>query len=162
MDIVIKRERLGSIIPELVPLLEAHFAEASDMAMYSKMDPDWPRYLVADANDQFFMFTARVDGKLIGYAGFWVYFHSHCKTVKVASEDLYYVEPKSRRGLWAAMKLFRFSEAALRAVGCKRIRLTQRKGLSLEGFFGRNGYSVSATEYVKDIGESQNALTHAA
>lgn len=134
-------ERIIEVFGEIKPLLQAHWAE---IAHYPDipLDPDYDRYVQAERNGQLRIFTARHDGKLVGYAIYGVTRGLHYKGSLIAVQDILFVTPAFRRGRIAS-RLIDHVHAHLRAEGVQVVvdhvkaahpalgRLLERKGSEL-------------------------------
>ena len=107
----------GSIIEELKTLIGAHRDEVS---MFSEkiapLDPDWDMYLMLEEKKALFTYTARNNGKLVGYYISFIVNHIHYKQTKVADCDIMYIMPEHRKG-FAGFKLVRGAEKELEEIG---------------------------------------------
>lgn len=117
------RERVQDVMAEIRPLLEAHGAEVGHWDI--PLDIDFNRYLQADDADILRIYTARVDGELVGYAIYFLLFGTHFKSTRSAFEDGFYVMPERRdSGLW--LQLLMYAERELTTDGAKLISQHQK------------------------------------
>src|SRR5689334_18451912 len=82
------RETLTTeLVDELLPLLRAHYLE---IAHYQdiELDPDWDAYAVVQQNNALRVFTARQDGKLVGYCAFFLRKNMHYRKSLQAVNDV--------------------------------------------------------------------------
>lgn len=115
------RERVEEIIPEIRPLLEAQWAEVGRWDM--PLDIDFNRYI--HSGEAVHIYTARVDGSLVGFAIYFLLYGTHFQSVKTAFEDSFYVKPEQRdSGLW--LQLLMYAERELTADGAKLISQHQK------------------------------------
>jgi GNAT superfamily N-acetyltransferase len=108
-----QRERIQGLWDELAPLLEQHWRE---VAFYQDIPlaPDTEVYGMAEDAGRLRCFTAREDGKLIGYSFYFVQQHPHYVGSKVAQQDVIFVDPAKRRGTLGA-RLIAWCDEQLRA-----------------------------------------------
>ena len=108
------RETVAGVLDEIQPLLARHWQE---IATYDDipLDPDYPAYLAADARGVVRVFTARVEGVLIGYGVFFIG-NLHYKSSRIAVQDILFVLPEHRGGR-AGFGLVRHIDASLKAEG---------------------------------------------
>jgi len=95
------RETLTTeLVDELLPLLRAHYLE---IAHYQdiELDPDWDAYAVVQQNNALRVFTARQDGKLVGYCAFFLRKNMHYRKSLQAVNDVIFIS-KDRRGFGSA------------------------------------------------------------
>ena len=98
MEISYASERLNSkLFDELVPLIAGHHLEISRFKDL-ELRPDWESYSKLSDAGVLRTYTARDNGKLVGYAIFVVQKHPHFSGSTQASEDLLYLEPSMRLG----------------------------------------------------------------
>ncbi len=119
MAVAIQREAFGDCFDEAIPLLRRHWQE---IAHYPDipLDPDVAKYHALDDADALRVFTARLDGKLVGYAVFFVNRNLHYRSSVQAVQDVIYVDPDHRRST-IGLKLLRYCEDALRMEGVQAI-----------------------------------------
>lgn len=107
-----KEELTDELIAELHPAITAHQAEFDG----GVFDPDWSLYKTIQLSGALHIYTARIDGLLVGYIAYIIQFHLHQKTVLSAMQDGLYIRPDHRRGR-LAIRLIKFSEAGLLTLG---------------------------------------------
>lgn len=113
-------EGILSIAPELIPLLQAHYDELTLNKDSVQLDPDWVRYAAMEEAGKFFVFTARVDGVLVGYSAFFVDQHLHYSDLRVGHNDVLYVTPPMRRA-GVGLDLILYSEDQLELLEVQKI-----------------------------------------
>lgn len=69
------------------------------------LDTDWSRYVGHEDAGNWRAFTARKDGKLIGYLCFWLDNHIRYQGTLYATADVFFVLPEHRKGM-VGYKLF--------------------------------------------------------
>lgn len=85
-----------AFIEEAMPLFTKHFDEISANKDIP-LDIDYEKYLGAEAAGSVRNFTARdQDGKLIGYAVFFIYQNFRYKSSLQAQQDVLYIDPSKR------------------------------------------------------------------
>lgn len=137
LPIFAREDLTTALISEVSPMLMAHWME---VARYPDMrlDPDWEKYLRIQEHGGLRIFTAREDGRLVGYNAFFVDTHLHYKTWRLASNDVIFIN-RMERGFG---KHFRaFCEMKLKDEGIrvatyhvKREHAGWEKGLERDGF----------------------------
>ena len=107
------REMLADVRDEIGPLLEAHWRE---IAHYQDilLDPDWEFYEAIDACGRLRIFTARDEGRLVGYGVFFVGPNRHYKDSTQAVQDILFVHP-DYRGRTVGARLIKFCDEQCRA-----------------------------------------------
>lgn len=105
--------------PALLGLWKEHYEEiAADKRM--PMGPDEEFYRSAELGGQLQITTVRDQGALVGYCLMLVRPHPHYRTVLCGFEDSYFLTKSARRGL-VAVKMFRYTNAALAARGVRKV-----------------------------------------
>ena len=114
--ITYQQESLVTTKEDARPLLEKHWEEIALNKDTIKLNPDWDAY--ADLEDAGILkiFTARLDGKLIGYFVTFVRSHIHYKDHLFAYNDILYLDKDYRKGFTGA-KLMKFAEKCLKDDG---------------------------------------------
>ena len=95
---IYQRECLSSVKEDMKPLLEKHWEAVALNQGKIKLNPDWERYAELDASNVLRIFTARKDGKLVGYCVVLVSTSLHYKDHKFAINDVVFVLPEYRSG----------------------------------------------------------------
>jgi len=89
------------------------------------LDVDWAVYESAEATGKLCLYTARLDGELIGYAAFLVQRAPHYAGSIQAVQDVLFVAPEHRRGR-VGIGLIRFSEEQLATQGVQLLYQHQK------------------------------------
>jgi GNAT superfamily N-acetyltransferase len=113
--IEVREEDITELWDEAWPLLQEHWRE---IAHYQDipLDPDRDAYAALERADLTRCYTAREDGKLIGYVVFFVRPNLHYRTSRQALQDVLFLLPEYRRGR-AGLTLIKVAETRLRAEG---------------------------------------------
>lgn len=144
------RERFVDVEGELQALADRHWSEIRESA-FPPMEMDLPVYRKADAAGSLAVFTARTEGMLVGYVMHWIFRAPHYP-IRIAQDDAHYLAPEYRKG-WNAVRLFRFAEEQLKAMGVKQISYHHKTRIDLDKgtVFERMGYQPVERIYRKDI-----------
>lgn len=115
-----QRETLSQARPDGEPLLLRHWQE---IAHYLDIPyaPRWDGYENLERAGILRIFTARLDGQLVGYCVFTVAHSMHYATSLEASEDVLFVAPEQRKGR-VGIKLIEFSDTVLKLEGVQLVR----------------------------------------
>lgn len=111
-----KQEFLAAVYDEIQELLRLHWEEIALNKDIIKLNPDWEQYEEAEKAGALRGFTAREDGKLVGYFVVLVNRSLHYKDHLFANNDIIFLHPEHRKGL-AGVKLIKFAVDCLRADG---------------------------------------------
>jgi len=147
MSIVFRRASLAEAKKDILPLLQMEWEEAG-LGFGFGIDPDWKQYVSMEDSGMLYVFTARDEGKLVGYIVFLMTPSLHHRGLKNATMDLFYILPEYRKGL-LAMKLLKFAEGHLRHDFCKIILLSCFDGSRVGDLYDRLGYRAIETSFVK-------------
>lgn len=147
-----RAESFEGLIQELEPLHKAHFEETEKYRSGQTLDPDYAQMAEAERCGQLVQFTARnPEGVLCGHLRVYIGRSRHTG-VKVATEDTYYMLPAFRRG-WAAVRLWKFAEAGLKAIGVREIRIDSKEVNNVWKLAEYLGYELVARRYAKILQE---------
>ncbi len=117
--LVLAREEFVTCFEEALPLLQKHWQEIT--AFHDiPLNPNVDRYIEFDDNGQLRIYTARIDGALVGYAVFFLAFNTHYRDSLQAVQDIVYVDPDKRQST-VGLRLLRFADAMLREEGVQLI-----------------------------------------
>lgn len=131
-------EAIYQVLPEILPLLHDNHAEAQGKTYGTELDPDWDQYRQMEKCGLLKIFTARDDGRLIGYDIFIVGPHRHAIGSRIAINDMTYVIPEYRG--FTAVMLIKKSDKALREMGCSGIARHAQCNTQVHELLGRIGY----------------------
>ncbi len=143
----LKVEHIEDIVDELLPLAIKHHAEVNAFSD-TELDIDWLRYSVA--KHSYRLITCRVDGKLVGWIGFFVYDHMRHKGYRIAKEDWYYVDPEYR-GNGIGKGMFKYAENVLRNADVKRVMISCKVDHDHTGLIESLGYTNYEKNFTKVI-----------
>lgn len=137
--ITIQCETYLDAIKELRPLFEEHWEEVAINKEKIKLNPDYSKYEQMQASGILALFTARDEGRLIGYSVFFMIPHMHYRDHMFAMNDIIFLLPEYR-GTMAGADLVQFAEKELKGVGVSYItyhfktHLPFGKGLEFLGY----------------------------
>ena len=94
-------EALAQVKREAEPLLQQHYEEIALNKDKIKLNPDWRAYAELDKINALRVFTARKDGKLMGYFVVIVSKSLHYRDHLFANNDIIFLTKAARRGLQA-------------------------------------------------------------
>lgn len=151
MGLVITRETVESVRPEIGPLLAAHWHEIGQDKVNMRLDPDWDGYRAIEDAGQLAVFSARNGAGLVGYAVFFLRRHLHYRTVMVAINDLLYLQPAAREGL-AGVRFIAGLEAEMTALGAKKVFFGVKAWHDFSPLLTRHGYTSMETVWGKWVG----------
>lgn len=111
-----QQEFLATVQQDIKPLLEKHWSEIALNQDKIKLNPDWGAYNQLEQAGKLKIFTARDDGKLVGYFVVIVDRHIHYKDHLFANNDILFVDKEYRKG-FTGIKLVKFAEKCLKEDG---------------------------------------------
>lgn len=116
MPLTYQQEILASCQEDAKELLQQHWEEIALNQSVIKLNPDWEAYYALEDSGLLKVFTARLDGKLVGYFVVICRNHLHYKDHLFAFNDVLYLHKDHRKGL-AGAKLMKFAEKCLKEDG---------------------------------------------
>ena len=138
-----------SLKEEVEPLLEKHWREiAHDLTI--PLEPRWDVYFALQQTGALSFFTARVGGKLVGYAVFFLNFNLHYGSSFQAQQDIVFIEPDFRRGTLGT-RLIKYAEEQLKASGVQVVLHHVKQKHNWGPLLERLGYSLVDLIYLKRI-----------
>lgn len=115
-------EKLKDCWDEVVELAGKHWLETQEYRHAQPFNPSFERYNQYEEMGCYLQFTARDEGRLVGYGGLYIVPSMHTQEL-ICTEDTWYLLPEARKG-FDAIKFFRFMEDECRKRGVKEVSLT--------------------------------------
>ena len=153
--IKIQEESYYDVVDEVTPLVYEHGAETDHYQEYFTVDPDFKSYEVLSNADLLRIYTARDEGKLVGYLFFIVQNNPHYKTVVYACNDLIYVHPDYRNKS-VVQSMFSFAEDELKEAGVSVITFHFKAHMDHPELAKVMGYDRAEIMYSKYIQGDDN------
>lgn len=147
MPITYQQEFLTSCQADIEVLLKEHWKEVSPEYLL-KLDPDWEIYSDLEMSGSLSIFTARFDGKLVGYFVAICHKDLHHKGHKFAYNDSLYLDKDYRKGLTGA-KLIKFAEKCLKEDGVEALRVSTKRFKPFDKLLCWLGYTHEENTYTK-------------
>lgn len=115
-----RTETLSQAKADGEPLLRRHWAE---IAHYQDIPyaPRWDAYENLERLGMLRIYTARLDGQLVGYCVFVVMHNIHYGSSLEASEDVLFLVPEQRNGR-IGIRLIKFADELLRSEGVQLVK----------------------------------------
>lgn len=144
------RESAADVIDEIQSLLQLHYQE---IAHYQDipLEPDWPFYRTAKIVQ---VYTVRDEGKLIGYAVFFVATNKHYMSSRQAVQDILFLLP-AYRGTTIGSSFIDFFEDQLRAQGVQVIYQHEKKAHRFGRLLQSKGYEEVDALWAKRLDKEQ-------
>lgn len=149
MTLTYSLEPLRDVVEEIKPLVQLHWQDVSD-GTEGEPDPDYDKMIQLEELGIFKLFTARDEGRLVGYVAWIIAHHLHYRTLLFAHDDAFFLHREYRRG-GEGIKLFEFCENALREMGVKRLACHEKIRFPLGPFFIRLGFRNVERNWFKDL-----------
>lgn len=147
--LIVAREPIQTLWTEIVPLLYAHWREIATWQDI-ELNPDLDSYEALEEAGMLRVYTAREDGKLVGYAAFFVRTNMHYSDSLQAQQDVLFLAPSHRKGT-TGIRLIQRAEEELAKEGVQvvyhHVKVAHDFGPVLE----RKGYKLVEKIYAKRI-----------
>lgn len=148
-ELVFAVEPIAQCWDEAVVLARQHWFETQQHRHDQPFKPSFERYQQCEQYGGYVQFTARVDGRLVGYGGVYIVPSMHTQDT-ICVEDTWYLDPEHRKG-WDAIRFFRFMENACRERGVKEVTLTAPSTTRAGTIHRFLGYKEVAKVYSKRL-----------
>jgi DNA-binding Lrp family transcriptional regulator len=142
-------ETLAQAKPDGEPLLRRHWAE---IAHYQDIPyaPRWEVYETLERAGILRIYTARLDGDLIGYAVYALGYNMHYGSSLEATEDVLFLVPEQRKGR-VGLKLIKFTDALLKVEGVQLVKRHVKFAHDHGRILQRMGYEAIDAIYGKRL-----------
>jgi len=148
---IYQRELYDIAITEIPMLIDDHHEEANKGSKVIPLDPDFAKYEDMIMNGSCALFGMRDDeGKLQGYASWFLYYHPHHKELLFAGSDMIYVVPEHRTG--HTKDFIDHCVEELKDEGCNVISISLKVQHDHPQLMQRCGFEPTETVYSKYIG----------
>lgn len=135
------------LIEEITPLLTAHYREIAHFPDIA-LEPNYARYCAAEDKGALRIFTARIDGALVGYAIYLVEASLHYRASLQAHQDVLFVHPDYRRAS-VGVRMIRHADEQLATEGVQVIYQHSKAAHSIGPILERQGYELVDEIYAK-------------
>lgn len=152
MPITYQQESIASYRQEAEALLELHWEEIALNKHVIKLNPDWAAYYELEESGSLKIFTARADGKLIGYFVVICRNHLHYKDDVFAFNDVLYLHKDYRKG-FTGSKLMKFAEKCLKEDGVSVLVVNTKRHKPFDILLSWLGYKHVENVYTKLLRE---------
>lgn len=149
--LVFQAESFRDVLPELIPLHEAHYLETEQHLAGVALAPNYDYMAERERRGQLVQFTARDEGgALVGNLRMYLGASLHTGR-RFAEEDTFYLSPVARRGRNALGFLKYAEDMLIEHVGVDEIRATTKTTNRMGKLFPYLGYSHVSNQYIKVI-----------
>jgi hypothetical protein len=153
-------EALPKVWAEVMLLAEMHWKETEMYRRGQEFAPKKDTYFLYAERELFLLFTARVEGALVGYAGMYLMPSMH-SAVLIATEDTWYLHPEHRKGR-NAIRFVQFVENELRQRGAVELWMNAKIANGAGRILEYLDYAAIATRYYKALSEEHYVRTKSA
>ena len=136
---------------DIKPLLEEHWRLVALNQGKIKLNPDWKQYAKLDALGILNIFTARDEGKLVGYFVLIINKSLHYQDHYFASNDVLFVLPDSRGA--TGYKLIKYAENYCRDVGVSLMTINTKVHIPFDKLMVGMGFDLIERVYSKFLGK---------
>lgn len=147
-----QQEFLVQVENEARPLLEEHWQEIALNKEKIRLNPDWERYHCLEDEGLLKIFTAREEGKLVGYFVVVASKGLHYKDHVFAVNDIIYLHPDYRKGR-TGIKLIQFAEKCLQQDGVSVLTINTKVHRPFDKLMEFLGFGLIERVYSKYIGK---------
>lgn len=148
MPITYQQESLSTCKVDAEGLLKDHWEEIALNKDCIKLNPDWDAYFDLEESGNLKVFTARSDGKLIGYFVVLCRAHLHYKDHVFAFNDVLYLSKDYRKGMTGA-KLIKFAEKCLKEDGVSILVVNTKRHKPFDILLSWLGFKHAENVYTK-------------
>jgi hypothetical protein len=134
-----------------------HWNETQGHRHWQGYAPSFERYRQYEKGGYFIQFSARDDGRLVGYGGAFLLLSMHSGQM-ICQEDTWYLLGGYRSG-WNAVRFYKFMQAECEKRGAVEANLTLPADRNLDPIVRRLGYTNTARLYSKPLSARQALKT---
>ena len=135
---------------EMLELARSHWHETMQWQHGKQaLNPKKGRYLQYGQMGCFFQFTARDNGKMVGYAGMYILPSMHTQQL-IATEDTIFLLPEYRHGR-NALRFFQYVEQECAKRGAREISATTKPGTGAGRILEHLGFTLVNYQYSKHL-----------
>ena len=145
-----QQEFLATAYDDIQELLRLHWEEIALNKDVIKLNPDWDQYYEAEAAGVLRGFTARDNGKLVGYFVVMVHRSMHYKDHLFANNDVIFLHPDYRKG-FAGIKLIKFATECLREDGVSMLFINTKVHRPFGPVLERLGFNLIENVFSKRL-----------
>lgn len=145
-------ECLPSVKKDILPLIEEHWELVALNKGSIKLNPDWEQYAALDASGILKMFTARDNGKLVGYFVLLVNNSLHYKDHVFAVCDIIFVTPEARKGA-TGYKLLKYAENWCKDNNVSLLNINTKVHIPFDSLLEKTGFKLIERLYSKYLGK---------
>ncbi len=149
MSLVFALEPLEKVWNECMELALSHWKETEGYRHDQPFSPDFERYKQYADCGYFLIFTARDEGRCVGYAGMYLTPSMHTQQI-IATEDTWFLLEDYRKGR-NAIRFYNFVEDEVRRCGAVEIGMTAKMTNGAGKILQYLGYDIVSVQYSKNL-----------
>lgn len=158
MSLVFNVEPLRTSWNEMIELASQHWKETENYRHNQTFCPSFERYNQYDESGWLLHFTARHEGRMVGYAIMYVVPSMHTQQL-IATEDTWFLLPEHRKGR-NAIEFYKFVESVCRTRGVVEIGMTAKLTNGAGRILEYLGYKIVSQQYSKHLSYNEDARQH--
>ena len=152
MAVVFQKEKLNDVLFELVPIIHEHWAETDEGHTKAKLNPDWGMYQVFEQKELLHIYTARDDGRLVGYISVVLQKGLHAKDYTYAVTDSIFLA-KDHRGGTTAKTMIEFVEEKMIPIA-DIFNISMKAYAPFDSLLDSMGYKLTEKIFTKEFEEN--------
>ena len=149
-------EKLGDCWDEIMVLARAHWMETEMYRHGQEFAPSFERYRQYEDAGWLLQFTAREDGRLVGYATMYLVPSMHTQRL-IATEDTWFLLPSHRKGR-NAVRFYRHVEAECFRRGAVEVTMTAKMTNHAGRILEYLDFEKVAVQYSKQLARADSPL----
>ena len=150
--ITFQQEYCEDVSQDWLDLFNAHYEEIAWNQTRIPLRPDLKKYAAMETAGMLKCYTARDEGKIVGYSVWFILNHMHYQDTVMAMNDIHYLA-KDKRGSMVGIELLQYAEEKLKGCGEQTLGLHIKKVFDWGRIAERIGYECTESTYQKWIGE---------
>ena len=150
--ITYQQEFLETCVDDIQELIRLHWEEIATSKDKIKLNPDYDAYERLEQANILKIFTARDDGKLVGYFVVIVGVNLHYKDHLFAENDIIYLHKDYRKG-FTGIKLIKFVEKYLKQDGVSVLKLNTKVHQPFDQLMSYLKFDLVERVYTKYLGD---------
>lgn len=149
---IYQQEFIDNVYEDCQHLIEQHWEEIALNKDKIKLNPNWDAYKKLEGIGAFRIFTARDEGKLVGYFAVFVEPNLHYQDHLFARNDVIFLQKEYRKGFCGA-RLIKFAEKCLKEDGVSVLMINTKVHKDFSPVLERMGFNKTEIIHTKYIGE---------
>lgn len=149
--IVYAKEHIATIKEDISFLIQDNYDEVEIDTDKLKLMLDWDSYEKLQSVEMLHIYTARLQGIMVGYLVMVTTPSLHCLGEVMALSDVVYVAPKHRVGN-VGTSIIKYAESDLHRLGASTMHITTKAHAPFDKLLERQGFTFAEKVFQKYIG----------